>query len=59
MLLFSTLDTLERLGNRDIQSYCTLRIAEATLQRLENEIRLRRPGFSCHQPSAPSQHFQS
>lgn len=38
VLFFSSLDTLERLGSRDIQSYCTLRIAEATLERLRNEI---------------------
>ncbi|GLY71587.1 hypothetical protein [Amycolatopsis taiwanensis] len=38
VLFFSSLDMLERLVGRDIESYCTLRVAEATLQHLRTEI---------------------
>lgn len=38
VLFFSALDMLEHLRGGDIESYCTLRIAETTLQHLRNEI---------------------
>ena len=37
-LFFSSLDMLDRLAGRDLEAHCTLRIAEATLQRLRDDI---------------------